>query len=100
MSDKLRTCFPVSVTFSDGELPTGAKLRGLSRQAKNSASIFEYAIGDLWNQSGDALVGQDTTNAVMIPSLARYLGATKNTNPYVPYLPLWNSYTHQFYPGD
>ncbi len=98
--DKLRTAFPISVSFSDGELPTAAKLRGLARQSKQSASIFEYAIGDLWNQSGDGLLSTSNNNALMIPNLARFLGATRYANPRVPYLPNLNTYTHKFYSGD
>ncbi len=101
--DKLRSAFPVTVSFSDGELPTAAKLNALASQAKNGLTILEYAIGDLWNQGGDGFLssgGSSTANALMIPNLARYLGVTSNTNPFIPYLAALNRYTHLFYTGD
>jgi len=99
----MRTAFPISVNFYDGEMPTGAKLRGLARQAKNGLSIVEYALGDLWNQGGDSFLsegGTSTDNAVMIANLARYIGSPRLTSPRIPYLDVLNTYTHLFYVGD
>lgn len=85
--DKLRSTFPISVEFTDGELPTAAKLNGVSRQAKNSASILERAIGDLWNQAGDDLLTSDgvSANSIAIPNIARMLGRSHLASPMVPY---------------
>jgi hypothetical protein len=96
LSDKLRTTFPIAVTFADGELPTATKMNGLSSQAKNGLSLVEYAIGDIWNQSGDAVFDLASDSALMIPNLARYLGASKYLNPRMPYLPNIEAYTHYF----
>lgn len=108
MSDKIRSGFPVSITFSDGELPTAAKLRGLARQARNGLTLLEYAIGDLWNQAGDTVItagGTSTANALMTANLGRLVGASKHMSPYITYrdgvggaLPL--TYKHEFYSGD
>lgn len=96
MSDKMRPSFPTPVSFADGEMPTAAKLRGLATQAKNSSNLLEYAVGDLWNMSGDGLLTTLglTTNALMIPNLARYVGAARLLNPVVPYLSQLTKYLH------
>jgi hypothetical protein len=103
MSDKLRSAFPIAVTFSDGELPTAAKCSALASQAKNGLSILEYAVGDLWNQGGDSFLSNGGTtvyNALMIPNISRFLGAPHNVNPFAPYLENLSRYTHRFYTGD
>lgn len=96
MSDKYRNTFPISVTFSDGELPTATKMNGLSSQAKNGLSLVEYAIGDIWNQAGDAVFNLSSNASLMIPNLARYIGASRLTSPRIPYLPLIDQYTYDF----
>lgn len=96
MADKFRNTFPISVTFSAGEEPTSTKLNGLSSQAKNGLSLTEYAIGDVWNQAGDAVLDLASGAALMIPNLARYLGATKHLSPRIPYLPNITEYTYKF----
>lgn len=103
MSDKMRSGFSIAVNFTDGELPTAAKLRGVARQAKSGLGLIEYALGDPWNQGADTILtqgGTSTENALMIPNVSRFLGATKNLNPRIPYVRHLNSYTHKFYVGD
>lgn len=96
MSDKARTSFPVAVVCADGELPTAPKLNAIGKQAKSGLSQMEYIVGDVWNMSGDLFLNSlsDNAAALMIPSLARYLGATKHLSPRVPYLPNIDQYTH------
>jgi len=94
LSDKLRTTFPISVTFTEGELPSSAKMNGLARQAKNGLGIIEYVVGDVWNQAGDPIIGSDADAMLMIPSLGRYAGPTRYTNPRIPYLPDIEEYTY------
>lgn len=96
ISDKLRSSFPISVTFATGEMPTSTKLNGLSSGTKRGFGLLEYAIGDLWNQGGDALLSTIDDAALMIPSVARYLGAPREINPRIPSLPNIVEYTHEF----
>ena len=90
MSDTFRTVFPIPVTMSPGELPTSTKISSLSSQTRNGLGIIERALGDVWNQSGDAAViptGDLFKNALYVSSIARALGTQKLTSPQVPYLP-------------
>jgi hypothetical protein len=98
MSDKFRVTFPISVTFTDGEMPTAAKLNAATRQARQGLSQLEYAIGDVWNQAGDRVLTNTSvsTNALMIANVARYLGAANLANPRVPALPDVEVYTYNF----
>lgn len=102
MADKARSLFPISITFSEGELPTAKKIAGIARQAKAGLSVVEYALGDLWNQSGDKLLQSAGVSAyaLMIPNLARLVGYSKLLNPRVPDLsssPLFiQEYTYSF----
>jgi len=96
MADKFRVTFPIAINFSQGELPTAGKLTGVARQAKQGLSKLEYAIGDLWNQSGDHLLSDNPNATLNIPNLARYLGATALTNPRIPNLPEIEEYTYVF----
>ena len=99
MSDKLRSVYPIAIEFYDGEQPPANKLNGVSKQARNGLSIVEYAIGDLWNQSGDSLFSNDIHAPLMIPNLARYVGSPKNLSPYIPNLKETSNYikyTHIF----
>jgi hypothetical protein len=99
VADKFRQTFPIAVSFSEGELPTASKLTGLATQARSGQGIMQYALGDLWNQGGDTMVSagdglQD--NALMIPSLSRYIGATQHLRPFIPYLPDTSEFTFAF----
>lgn len=99
MADKFRQTFPIAVSFSEGELPTATKLTGLATQARSGQGIMQYALGDLWNQAGDPVVSAGDglkDNALMIASLARYLGAAKHTTPLLPYLPNTSQFTFSF----
>lgn len=80
MSDKLRRTFPVRVTHGDGEQPTGAKLNSISEQARNGLGVTERAIGDIWGQSGDAIL---STTPLQIPNLARFAGENLHLNPAI-----------------
>jgi hypothetical protein len=96
IADKSRTVFPIAVSFYDGELPSATKLNGLATQAKQGMGIIEYALGDLWNQGGDAYLANLTNARLMIPNLARYLGPIRHTSPRLPNLSGLEEYTHQF----
>jgi len=100
VADKLRTSFTLPVEFVTGELPSAAKMNAVSSQAKTSARLLEYAIGDLWNQAGDPLLtaGSLTENALMIPNLARHVGAAKLLSPRIPSLPNIEEYTWEPHP--
>lgn len=78
MADKLRKTFPVKITLADGEQPTGAKLTAIATQARNGLGIAEFAIGDIWNQSGDSHFAStddsDKRKRLHIASLGRALG--------------------------
>ena len=76
--DKFRKTSPLSITFSDGEQPTGQKLTALATQARQSTALLESAIGDPWNQSGDSTL---TDDHLQIPNLARMLGQNKFLSP-------------------
>jgi hypothetical protein len=78
--DKLRRTAPLVITTSDGEAPTAAKLNAISNQLRISTNILEKAVGDLWNQSGDSLL---VNYPLQISNLARIVGETKFTNPYL-----------------
>lgn len=71
MADKFRTTFTIPVTFAAGEQPTNTKLNSVSTQSRNGLALLERAIGDLWNQGGDA-----TSSAYpnRIVNIARALG--------------------------
>jgi len=98
MADKFRQTFPISISFSEGELPTASKMNGLATQARNGQGVIQYALGDLWNQGGDSLLSSTSTseNALMIPSLARYIGGARYTSPRIPYLANIQEYTYAF----
>lgn len=102
MSDKFRNTFPIPVTFVDGELPTAAKMNAISSQAKSASNLLEYAVGDVWNQAGDQVLGSPgvSTNALMVANIARYLGAAKLTGPRIPDLPNIEEYTWRPHPTD
>lgn len=81
MADKFRATFPIPVTFAEGEQPTNKKLNAVSTQARNGSAILERAIGDIWNQSGDA----NTSNFPLhIASLARAVGDQSLLNSKLP----------------
>lgn len=98
LSDKLRNSYPIAVDFVDGELPTSNKMSALGRQSKFGQNLIQHAIGDVWNQSGDPVINSISIheNALMIPNLARYIGSTRNTSPYIPALPNIEKYTYAF----
>lgn len=72
MADKMRTTFPIAVSFAEGEAPTGTKLNAIGSQAKSGLAILERAIGDMWNQSGDSITSD---YPLYLTNLARTLGA-------------------------
>ena len=72
--DKLRSTYPVPITFHAGEQPDAAKLSSISSQAKSGLSIIEKAIGDIWG-TGTSEKGLHLTN------LGRALGEAKYNNP-------------------
>lgn len=76
--DKLRNTTPLVITMEDGEAPSSSKLNAVSNQLRTSTSVLEKAIGDLWNQSGDSTM---VSYPLQIPSLARFIGPMKYTNP-------------------
>lgn len=94
IADKTRNTFPISVDFFEGELPSSAKLNGLAKQSKQGLSLVEYALGDLWNQSGDSFLTGLLDARLMIPNIARYIGAIKYLNPRVPNLPYIEEYSY------
>jgi len=98
LADKYRTTFPIAVEFTDGEIPSSSKMNGLAAQAKYGQSLMEYALGDMWNQSGDSLLNAVSiiNNSLMIPNLSRYIGAPRNISPRIPYLPNITEYTYNF----
>lgn len=96
IADKARAGFPIAVDFTEGELPSAAKMNGLANQSKRSSNLLEYGLGDIWNQGGDAFLSALSDAQLMIPSVARYLGALKKTSPRIPHLPDIAEYTHDF----
>lgn len=88
MTDKLRKTFPLRITFSDGEQPTGAKLSAISEQTRNGLGLVELAIGDLWNHSGDNIL---VDYPLQTPNLARLLGQNQFLNPAL--YPVENEFT-------
>jgi hypothetical protein len=71
MADKFRTTFTIPVTLAAGEQPTNTKLNSISTQSRNGLALLERAIGDLWNQSGDAASSAYPNRIV---NLARAMG--------------------------
>ncbi len=102
MPDKMRTGFPIAVSFTDGEIPDSRKLEGLSKQTRSGLTLLENVIGDPWNQAGDSLLiaGGNTLNALMIPNLARYIGAAQQLNITLPYDIQATRYTHKVQVSD
>ena len=94
MSDAFRQTFPIPVVFVDGELPTASKFNVLATQSRSGQGLLRSAIGDTWNQSGDILFNANTNQSLMIPNLARHIGAAKYLSPRMPYLPNIAKYTH------
>lgn len=97
--DKARTGFPIAITFTDGELPTPAKLTSLAKQARRGLQLMEYAVGDIWNQGGDSILAKTSETAdepLMIPNLGRALGSPRLVSPRIPALPSIASYVHSF----
>ena len=78
MSDKFRRTQPLNITFAEGEAPTAPKLTKVASQSRVGSRLIEKAIGDLWNQSGDALLN---AYPLQIPNLARLIGAASYLNP-------------------
>jgi hypothetical protein len=81
MADKMRTTFPIAVSFAEGEAPTGTKLNAIGSQAKSGLAILERAIGDMWNQSGDPITSD---YPLYITNLARHLGSQQSLNGRMP----------------
>lgn len=80
MADRLRKTYPLKITFSSGEQPTSAKLSAISEQTRNGLTLVEYAVGDVWNHSGDSLLH---TVPLQLPNLARMLGQNQYFNPAI-----------------
>ncbi len=90
MSDKFRRVFPIKIEFVDGELPKAKKLNSLGSQTRNGLTLIEKAVGDIFNQSGDANLsppGDLFENALFINSLGRALGGQNLISPRIPNLP-------------
>lgn len=81
MADKFRNTFVIPISFADGEQPTGTKLNAVSSQARNGLAVLERAIGDLWNQSGDATASAFPNRIV---NLARTLGDQAKLSSEIP----------------
>lgn len=98
MADKFRNTFAIAISFTDGEIPTAAKMSGIASQAKTGQSLIELALGDIWNQSGDSIINNTskTTNALMIPNIGRYLGSSRHLSPRIPRVTGVNEYTFDF----
>jgi hypothetical protein len=79
MPDKFRKTAPLKITFVDGEQPTAAKLGAVATQSRNGLELLEKAIGDPWNQSGEAILTAGFP--LQIPNLARYAGENSLLNP-------------------
>lgn len=89
MSDKFRKVVPIRIAFGDGEDPSSQKVTALGDQIRNGLSLIEKAIGDVWNQSGDASLipgGNLFQNALYVTNLGRALGSQKYLSPRIPYL--------------
>ncbi len=71
MTDKLRSTFPIAVTFGPGEQPTSTSLNILSNQTKVAFGLMEKAIGDLWGKSGDVTMDESPPQ---VANIARVLG--------------------------
>ena len=85
--DKLRRTYPLSIVFATGELPTAAKLSGISTQSRNALGIIERAIGDIWNQAGDTILSPSssiTGNALHITNIGRSIGRMSLLNQVIP----------------
>jgi hypothetical protein len=80
MADKLPSTQSLTLSFANGELPNADKLSALARQNKTGATIFENAIGDLWNQSNDSIL---SSYPLHIPNIARILGDSAYLNPAI-----------------
>lgn len=77
MADKMRTTFPIAVTFAEGEAPSSTKLSAIGSQAKSGLAIIERGIGDIWNQSGDSITSD---YPLYITNLGRHMGAQRLLN--------------------
>ena len=71
--DKLRSTYPLPITFWPGEQPDAAKLSSISSQAKAGLNIIEKAIGDIWGTGS-------STDGLHITNLGRVLGDAKYSN--------------------
>jgi hypothetical protein len=99
MADKARSGFPISITFTEGELPTSTKLTSLAKQARRGLQLMEYAVGDIWNQGGDSILAKTSETAdepLMIANIGRALGSPRLVSPRIPSLSSITSYTHNF----
>jgi len=74
MADKYRRTQPLNITFADGEQPDAGKLSAITKQDRAGSRLLEKAVGDVWNQSGDA---QLYAYPLGIPNLARMIGQAK-----------------------
>ncbi len=81
MTDKLRSTFPIAVTVGEGQQPTAVTINAISTQAKNGLGIVEKAVGDIWGQSGDALLA---TYPTQVANIARVLGRQYLGNAHFP----------------
>ncbi len=87
MSDKARRLFPIALTFAPGDIPSASKLTGLSTQTRSGFALVEKMLGDLWNQSGDAVLSPASNiqlNSLYITNLARMIGDSANLNQLIP----------------
>ncbi len=85
--DRIRKLYPLAAVFAPGEMPTAAKLTGISTQSSGAFTILEKALGDLWNQAGDPVLSPAlniTKNALHITSVGRAIGQMSLLNSMVP----------------
>lgn len=88
--DALKDIFPISVSFVDGEQPTGAKFTGWAEQTDSGLANAEAAIGDVWDDRAHTngvggnyiLSTQPALRHAHLANLTRLLGPASALNPF------------------
>ena len=101
MSDKLRSLFPVPVSFVAGEQPTASKLNALSNQVSAGLDFLEKGVGDLksdshplfpssnntpvgtWAHQKDGTALGSEQRHLQVLNLARLIGPASALNPRI-----------------
>ena len=78
MTDKFRSTNPIDISYQNAEQPSSAKMSAQATQSKQGGNLLERAIGDIWGQSGDALL---LDYPLQIANIARMIGSSKFLNP-------------------